>query len=137
MRIRLAISTGPTSTAIVGARARVELGDLKAAVERLKQHASDLQEKGKSEDGLRLLTEAAQLDTDDLPLRQLLVQAHIARGDFNAASQFATSADELQHLATELFGLGRDDEGLKVLTAAADADSCKHVDPHRGGQAVS
>jgi tetratricopeptide (TPR) repeat protein len=69
-----------------------------------------------------MLTEAAQIAPEDMSLRQMLVQAYIARGDFDAACQFATSAAELRHLANELFGLGRDDEGLKVLASAADAD---------------
>lgn len=123
VRIRLGDLDGADlETRLAGARARVELGDPKAAVERLKQHASDLQEKGKEADALRLLTEAAQFDPEDMLLRQLLVQAYVTRGDFNAACQFATSADDLRYLASELFRLGRDDEGLNVLASAADAD---------------
>jgi tetratricopeptide (TPR) repeat protein len=109
-------------TRLAGVRAHVELGNTKAAVERLKQYAADLQEKGKEVDSLKMLTEAAQIDPEDLALRQLLVQAYIARGDFDAACQFATSADELRNLAKELFRLGRDDEGINVLASAADAD---------------
>jgi tetratricopeptide (TPR) repeat protein len=109
-------------TRLAGVRARVELGDPKAAVDRLKQYAGELQEKGKEADALKMLTEAAQIDPEDMSLRQLLVQAYIARGDFDAACQFATSAEELRHLATELFKLGREDEGVNVLASAADAD---------------
>ena len=123
VRIRLGDLDGADlETRLAGARARVELGDPSAAVERLKQYAADLQEKGKDADALRMLTEAAQVDPEDMSLRQLLVQAYVARGDFNAACQFATSADELRYLASELFRLGRDDEGLNVLASAADAD---------------
>jgi len=123
VRIRLGDLDGADlETRLSGARARVELGDTPAAVEKLKQFAADLQEKGKDTDALRLLTEAAQLDPADMSLRQLLVQAYIARGDFDAACQFATSAEELRILAGELFRLGRDDEGINVLTSAADAD---------------
>jgi tetratricopeptide (TPR) repeat protein len=109
-------------TRLSGARARVELGDPKSAVERLKQYAADLKGKGKDDDALRLLSEAAKFDPDDTSLRQLLVQAYLARGDFDAACQFATTADELRYLAAELFSLGRDDEGLKLLATATDAD---------------
>ncbi len=98
------------------------MGDPKAAVDRLKQYAADLQEKGKDADSLKMLTEAAQIDPEDMSLRQMLVKAYIARGDFDAACQFATSAAELRQLATQLFGLGREDEGLNVLASAADAD---------------
>ena len=123
VRIRLGDLDGADlETRLAGARARVELGDTEAAVEQLKQFAADLQEKGKDADALRLLTEAAQLDPDDMSLRQLLMQAYIARGDFEAACQFATSAAELRIVADELFRLGRDDEGLNVLASAADAD---------------
>jgi tetratricopeptide (TPR) repeat protein len=107
---------------LAGVRAHVELGNTKAAVDRLKQYAADLQEKGKDADSLKMLTEAAQVDPEDLALRRLLVQAYIARGDFDAACQFATSAEELRNLASELFRLGRDDEGINVLASAADAD---------------
>jgi tetratricopeptide (TPR) repeat protein len=123
VRIRLGDLDGADlETRLSGARARVELDDTGAAVEKLKQYAADLQEKGKDADALRLLTEAAQLDSTDMSLRQLLVKAYIARGDFDAACQFATSAEELRILAGELFRLGRDDEGINVLGSAADAD---------------
>ena len=123
VRIRLGDLDGADlETRLLGARARVELGDLKSAVERLKQYAADLQEKGKDADALRLLTEAAQLDPGDMSLRRLLVQTNVARGDFDAACQFATSADDLKYVAAELFRLGREDDGLNVLASAADAD---------------
>jgi tetratricopeptide (TPR) repeat protein len=123
VRIRLGDLDGADlETRLSGARARVALGDATAAVERLKQYAADLQEKGKDADALRLLTEAAQINPDDISLRQLLVRAYVARGDFDAACQFATGADELRYVATELFRLGRDDEGTNVLASAADAD---------------
>ncbi len=123
VRIRLGDLDGADlETRLSGVRARVELGDPKAAVERLKQFAADLKEKGKDAEALPLLTEAALIDPADMSLRKLLVQAYVARGDFNAACQFATSTEELRHLASELFQLGRDDEGLNVLASAADAD---------------
>ena len=123
VRIRLGDLDGADlETRLMGARARVELGDTKTAVERLKQHAADLQEKGKDADALRLLTEAAELDPDDISLRRLLVQTNVARGDFAAASQFATSGEDLKYVASELFRLGREDDGLNVLASAADAD---------------
>jgi tetratricopeptide (TPR) repeat protein len=123
VRIRLGDLDGAdVETRLAGARARVELGDPKAAVERLKLYAADLQVKGKDADALRLLTESAKFDPEDASLRQLLVQAYLARGDFDTASQFATTAEEMRHLAAELFRLGREDEGLELLAAAADAD---------------
>jgi tetratricopeptide (TPR) repeat protein len=111
---------------LTGARARVELGDARTAVERLKTVAAELQDKGKTSDSLRLLTEAAQIDPEDIELRRLLVHAYVARGDFEAASQFATSAGDLKGVAEELLRQGRTDEGINVLRSAADADPDDH-----------
>lgn len=123
VRIRLSDLDGADiETRLDGARARVELGDSGAAVQRLKLHANDLKEKGKGADALRLLTEAARLDPGDMSLRQLLVENHVGRGDFETAGQFAQNAEQLQYLATELLRLGREDEGLKLLSKAAAAD---------------
>jgi tetratricopeptide (TPR) repeat protein len=123
VRLRLGDLDGADlDTRIAGARARVELGDAKMAVQRLKLAAADLQEKGRDADSLRLLTEAAQIDPEDTGLRTLLVRAYVGRGDFEAATQFATSAAELKDVAAELFRQGREDEGINVLRSAADAD---------------
>ena len=123
VRIRLSDLDGADiDTRLDGARARVELGDAAAAVQRLKQYAKDLKEKGKGADALRLLTEAARLEPGDMSLRQLLVENHVARGDFDTAGKFAQNAEQLQYLATELLRHGREDEGLKLLSKAADAD---------------
>ena len=123
VRIRLSDLDGADiDTRLDGARARVELGDPAAAVQRLKQYASDLKEKGKAADALRLLTEAARLEPGDMSLRQLLVENHVGRGDFETAGQFAQNAEQLQYLATELLRQGREDEGLKMLSKAAAAD---------------
>ncbi|MET0214054.1 MAG: tetratricopeptide repeat protein, partial [Vicinamibacterales bacterium] len=123
VRVRLGDLDGADiDTRLAGARARVELGDSRAAGDRLKQFAADLKDKGKDADALRLLTEAAGIVPDDSSLRQLLVQAHVAAGDFDAASQCAVGAEQLQYLATALLRLGREDEGLKVLARAAEVD---------------
>jgi tetratricopeptide (TPR) repeat protein len=123
VRIRLGDLDGADlETRLAGARARVELGDPGTAVERLKQYATDLRDKGKADDALRLLTEAAQLVPDDTSVRQLLVQAHTARGDFDAACRYATTPEQLRGLAAELFRLDREDQGLTLLARAADAD---------------
>ena len=123
VRVRLGDLDGAdVDTRLAGARARVALGDAKTAIDRLKQAAGELQEKGKDADALRLLTEAAQLSPEDLDLRRLLMQAYMTRREFEAACQFATSAGDLRVIAAELFGLGRDDEGLNVLAAAANTD---------------
>lgn len=109
-------------TRLAGAHARAGLGDVKTAVEQLKVAAAALQARGKEADALRLLTESAQIDPEDLELRRLLVQIYVARGDFEEACQFATSAADLKGIADELFQRGRDDEGINVLQSATEAD---------------
>jgi tetratricopeptide (TPR) repeat protein len=121
VRVRLGDLDGAdVDTRLAGARARADLGDATTAVERLKQAAHDLQEKGKDEEALRLLTGAAQISPEDAELRRLLMQAHMSRHDYQAACQFAASVDDLRAIAAELFALGRDDEGLNVLASAAN-----------------
>lgn len=109
-------------TRLAGARARVELGDPKMAVVKLKQVATDLQEKGKEDEAVQLLTEAAKYDPEDADLRSLLMQAYAMRGDLDTARQYATTAGELKDIADELMRQGREDEGLTVLMAAAEVD---------------
>jgi predicted Zn-dependent protease len=52
----------------------------------------------------------------------LLVHAYLSRDDLKTASEFAKTADELQHLAAELFRAGQDEDAFNVLLRAADAD---------------
>jgi tetratricopeptide (TPR) repeat protein len=109
-------------TRLAGARARVELGETAAAVERLKQAAAGYREKGREVEALHLLTEGFKIDPEDADLRRMLMQAYVARGDFESARYYATSAGERKELAEELFQQGREDEALAVLTLAAEAD---------------
>ena len=50
------------------------------------------------------------------------MKAYVARGDFETARQYASSAAEMEGVADELFRQGRDEEALRVLAAAVDAD---------------
>jgi tetratricopeptide (TPR) repeat protein len=123
VRVRLGDLDGAdVDQRLVGARARVELGDAKTAVERLKAGAAELREKGKTAEAIALLSEAAEIAPDDGELRQLVLQAHVARGDFDSASRVATSGDELKVVAAELFRQGREDEALGLLRRAADME---------------
>lgn len=122
-RVRLGDLEGADLEArLGGARARVELGEIGTAVERLKQVAADCQEKGRDIEALHLLTEAFKIDPEDNALKGLLMQAYAARGDFESARYYATGANELKELAEQLFQQGREDEGITVLALAAEAD---------------
>jgi tetratricopeptide (TPR) repeat protein len=122
-RVRLGDLDGADlETRLAGARARGDLGQVNAAVQQLKQLAIDLQEKGREADALVVLSEASFLAPDDVELKRSLMNAHAARGDFDAARGFATSADELKEVAEELYRQGREEEALGVLAASAQAD---------------
>ena len=106
VRIRLGdLDSADLETRLSGARARVELGDSAAAIEKLKQYAADLQEKSKDADALRLLTEAAQLDPADMSLRQLLVKAYIAAAISMPPASLRPAPKSCGCLAGELFHL--------------------------------
>ena len=107
---------------LVGARGRVELDQIAPAVEQLKQIAAELQDRGRDEQGLELLREAAVVAPDDPELRQILMAAYMARGDFDAAHQYASSTEQLKEIAEELFRQGREDEALAALASVADAE---------------
>ena len=123
VRARLAeLDQAEVEVRVAGAQARADVGDADSAVQRLKAAAADLQAKGKHSDALQLLTEAAMLDPADAALRQALVGAYIAGGDFDSACQFATTAGEFRRIADVLFGARRDDEGTNVLAMAVEID---------------
>jgi tetratricopeptide (TPR) repeat protein len=123
VRVRLGdLAAADVDARVVGARARVELGDVATAVERLKVRAAELQEKGKDADALVLLTEALRIRPEDAELRRLVLQIHVARGDFESARQLATTAADLKDIAGELFHQGREDHAIDILREAADTD---------------
>jgi tetratricopeptide (TPR) repeat protein len=106
---------------MIGIRALVDLGEVVGAVARLKQAAADLEDKGKTDDALQLLIEAAKLHPSDAELRAKLMDAAFARGDLDAARTYASGPEQLKQIADGLFEQGRDDEALSVLSAAAES----------------
>jgi tetratricopeptide (TPR) repeat protein len=123
VRIRLSDLDGADlETRLAGARARVELGQSEPAVQQLKQIVADLQEKGKEDDALAVLCEAATIAPDDADVRRRLMTAYAARGDLAAARQYAANASELKEVAEALLLQGREDEGLDMLASAAELD---------------
>jgi tetratricopeptide (TPR) repeat protein len=78
-----------------GAMARVEIGDLVAAVDALKALAAELTEQDRSDQALVVLREAARVAPDDLPIKSALVRLLAMRTD-------AASVDEMLALAADL-----------------------------------
>jgi len=69
-----------------------------------------------------VFTEAAAIAPDDAELRRSLMSLHVARGQFDEARRYAHGAAELVEIADALFGQGRDEDALGVLSAAVEAD---------------
>jgi tetratricopeptide (TPR) repeat protein len=91
-------------TRLAGARARVELGDAQTAVLKLKEFASGLQDKGKEDDALELLIEAARLDPDDTSLLKTVANELVRRGRQEDALGVLAAAAERRALASETRG---------------------------------
>jgi tetratricopeptide (TPR) repeat protein len=109
-------------TRLTGARGKAELGQVAAAVGQFKQIAADLQEKGRDSDALTVLAEAITYAPEEAELKRVVMNAYAARGDLDSARKYATSPGELKTVGDELFRLGREEEAIAVLTAAAEAD---------------
>jgi tetratricopeptide (TPR) repeat protein len=104
---------------IIGASARVQIGDTKGAVEDLKAIAAELTEKGRQPDAIDALRQAAQLDPEDAEIRERLLQVYIAAGDFASARACATTVDEFKGLAASLEAAGQETEALAALREAS------------------
>ncbi|MCM3881717.1 MAG: hypothetical protein ND807_16540, partial [Vicinamibacterales bacterium] len=91
-------------TRLAGARARVELGDARTALLKLKECASALQDKGKEDDALELLIEAARLDPDDTNLLKTVANELVRRGRQEDALGVLAAAAERRALASETRG---------------------------------
>ncbi len=110
-------------TRLAGARARVELAQAAKAIEQLKQLGADLQEKGKPDEALKVMLEAAALAPADAEVRQSLIGVYTARGELEQARKYATTAAELKALGAEMSRRGRDADALGLLAAAAGMDA--------------
>jgi tetratricopeptide (TPR) repeat protein len=80
---------------LAGAMARVQMGDVAAAVDALKALAAELTERDRSGHALVVLREATRVAPDDLPIKSALVRLLALRTD-------AASVDEMLALAGDL-----------------------------------
>ena len=107
---------------LAAAKAAGELGQTSSAVEKLVRLAAEFAQRGKAGESLQALDEAVRLDPAHPEARAALVARCIEGGDLERATRHAAQAAEFKAIAAELFGRGRDDEGLLVLERALDCD---------------
>jgi tetratricopeptide (TPR) repeat protein len=123
MMLRLAsLDPNDYEARLAAARARVGLNDAQSALSDFKEIAAELLEKGRGEEALQALREAAALSPDDEDVRGRLLDAHFAAGDYASARECATSATELKALAERLDAAGQIEEALSALREAASRD---------------
>ena len=103
------------------ASARIEMGDVAGALRDLKDIAGELSEKGRREEAISVLHEAATLNADDEEVREKLLDVYSAAGDYVRAREYATTIEQFRMVAAALEGQGQADESLTTLRQAAAA----------------
>ncbi len=120
IRIRIdTLDPSDYSRRVAAAGARADLGDVDAAVRDLKCIARELVEKDRTAEAVEALRCANIIAPADTEVRSTLRVSSVDSGDFFRAREFATTVEELEHLANLLENRGRPDEALGSLRDAA------------------
>src|SRR3954467_280 len=106
---------------MVGVSARIEMGDKAGALGELKEIASELADKGRTEEAVAALREAAQLHPGDDEVREKLYDVYVGAADYVHARECATSIEQLRMIAASQEGAGDTDGALETLRFAANA----------------
>ncbi len=104
---------------LTAASARIELGDVGGAMQDLKTIASELADKGRQDEAIEVLHEAAKLNPSDEEVRDRLFDVFVAQGDLTRARECAVTVDQFRTVAAALEADGQTDEALGTLRQAA------------------
>ena len=107
---------------MVGATARIEMGDVAGAMRELKEMAGELADKGRQPEALDVLREAAKLNADDEEIREKLFDVHVAAGENAQARDYATTIEQFRTIAAGFEAQDQADEALATLRQAAGAN---------------
>ena len=107
---------------MVGATARIEMGDVAGAMHELKEMAGELADKGRQPEAIDVLREAAKLNADDEEIREKLFDVHIAAGENAQARDYATTIEQFRTIAAGFEAQDQADEALATLRQAAGAN---------------
>jgi tetratricopeptide (TPR) repeat protein len=99
------------------ARARLELGDEKGALDEFKGMAADLAEKGELAEAVAVLREAAALLPGNEGVQSELFAIYMAAGDLSAARGFAVTPAHFRTLGKAYFSAGHVDDAAELLAA--------------------
>jgi tetratricopeptide (TPR) repeat protein len=104
---------------LMSVSARVEMGDKGGALSDLKEIASELSEKGRTDEAVQALREAASLHPGDEEVKEKLLDAYFATGDYARAREFATSLEQFRMIASAQETAGGADDAIETLRLAA------------------
>jgi tetratricopeptide (TPR) repeat protein len=99
--------------------ARIEMGDKGGALNSLKEIASELAEKGRNDEAVRTLREAAALNPKDDEVKEKLLDVYFGAGDYANARECAVSLEQFRMIAAAQEGAGDGDGALETLRLAA------------------
>jgi tetratricopeptide (TPR) repeat protein len=99
--------------------ARIEMGDKGGALNDLKEIASELAEKGRNDEAVRALRDAATLNPKDEEVKEKLLDVYFGAGDYAHARECATSIEQFRMVAAAQEGGGDVDGALETLRLAA------------------
>ena len=123
MRIRLAmLDPADYAARFTAARARIDVNDAAGALRDFKELAVELARKGRQDEAIEALREAALLSPDDKDVREQLLQVHLASGDFARARECASTSAQFKAIASRLDEMGQPDKALASLREAARLD---------------
>jgi tetratricopeptide (TPR) repeat protein len=100
--------------------ARIEMGDKGGALGDLKEIASELADKGRSDEAVRALNQAAELHPSDEEVKEKLFDVYFGASDYAHASEYAVSLEQYRIVAAAQEGAGDVEGALATLRLAAD-----------------
>jgi tetratricopeptide (TPR) repeat protein len=104
---------------LVAVGARIEMGDKAGALGDLKDMASELAGKGRTDQAVQALKQAAELHPADDEVKEKLLDVYFGAGDYAHAREYAASLEQFRMVAAAQDGAGDAAGALETLRAAA------------------
>ena len=102
-----------------GVAARVEMGDKAGGLNDLKDIASELTDRGRNDEAIGALKQAAELHPGDDEVKEKLFAVYFAAGDFASARSCASSLEQFRMIVAAQESGGDADGALETLRQAA------------------
>jgi tetratricopeptide (TPR) repeat protein len=104
---------------LTAAAARIELGDVGGAMNDYKKISKELAGKGRQDEAVAVLRDAAKLNPNDEDVRERLFDVYFTQGDMTRARECAATVEQFRRVAAALEADGQPDEALGTLRQAA------------------